>query len=598
MSTSSIDIICVGNAAVYLYSEQNGTPLDRASTFAKHVGGSAPTTAIGCSRLGLKSALLTSVGDDPMGKFFIDHLATERVNTSLIQVSPQKQTALSLKTHRMQTLSYGEEAACLSLDDKSQISAKAVLFTAELFSDPATATMAKDLIRYVHDQGMEVILSLDSQSSCKSLESVYSLCSLIIGTEAGIQAATEKTDSSTAIQCIQGLSSAKIVKIQESGGCTLYQKGEKALEAPLNDTKEVSDSYEAFISGFLSAKLQGEENSICCKWANHCQVISSAHQSTPPTLPYKSALQLALEEPQRINEGRLIKLHQTLTRDDEDTRPLCLIAFDHRQQMQAYSNDSQHIQHFKGLLYDAFSRAREKTSDCQLGIIVDDQFGAQVQARAMQDGVFCASSIEETNSFPIRFLKGQEASHILRHWPKNRAVKALIRISPQHTGEMEELQWERLLHLNQACIDWGQKLLIEMVVPASVPDAHTWVHQAIQRACSEGVQPTWWKLPPYPEIEMWRGIQDTIRRRTPHCKGILVIGQGEAWTSLANKLPNLSQVEMIRGFAIGRSIWRQAAESWFNKRMEDEAVVQQVAERYEHLISQFSVHTQETSTVH
>src|SRR5688500_18328519 len=64
-----LDLICIGRAAVDLYGEQIGGRLEDMRSFAKYLGGSPANTAVGASRLGLRAAMLTRVGDEHNGRF-------------------------------------------------------------------------------------------------------------------------------------------------------------------------------------------------------------------------------------------------------------------------------------------------------------------------------------------------------------------------------------------------------------------------------------------------------------------------------------------------------------------------------------------------
>ena len=63
-SGRELDVICLGRCAVDLYSQQMGARLEDVSTFSKYLGGSSANIAANAARLGLKSAMLTRVGDD------------------------------------------------------------------------------------------------------------------------------------------------------------------------------------------------------------------------------------------------------------------------------------------------------------------------------------------------------------------------------------------------------------------------------------------------------------------------------------------------------------------------------------------------------
>jgi 5-dehydro-2-deoxygluconokinase len=60
---------------VDLYAEQEGARLEDVQSFRKYVGGSATNIAFGTARLGVKSAMLTRVGDEHMGRYVRQTLA-------------------------------------------------------------------------------------------------------------------------------------------------------------------------------------------------------------------------------------------------------------------------------------------------------------------------------------------------------------------------------------------------------------------------------------------------------------------------------------------------------------------------------------------
>src|SRR4026209_1411672 len=75
-----LDVICLGRAAVDLYGQQLGGRLEDVQSFAKYLGGSSANLAAGTARLGLRSSMLTSVGNEHMGRFIREALAREGVD--------------------------------------------------------------------------------------------------------------------------------------------------------------------------------------------------------------------------------------------------------------------------------------------------------------------------------------------------------------------------------------------------------------------------------------------------------------------------------------------------------------------------------------
>ena len=90
------DLICLGRAAVDLYSEQLGCRLEDTASFAKYVGGCAGNIAIGCARQGLRVAMLSRVGDEQMGRFVRETLVAEGVDVSHLSTDDDRMTGLAI----------------------------------------------------------------------------------------------------------------------------------------------------------------------------------------------------------------------------------------------------------------------------------------------------------------------------------------------------------------------------------------------------------------------------------------------------------------------------------------------------------------------
>src|SRR5438046_5793892 len=93
---AELDIITIGRSSVDLYGQQTGSRLEDIASFAKSVGGCPSNIAIGTARLGLKSGLITRVGDEQMGRFITEQMARERVALAGIITDAQRLTSLVL----------------------------------------------------------------------------------------------------------------------------------------------------------------------------------------------------------------------------------------------------------------------------------------------------------------------------------------------------------------------------------------------------------------------------------------------------------------------------------------------------------------------
>jgi 5-dehydro-2-deoxygluconokinase len=78
----------MGRSSLDLYSNDVGAPFVEITSFAAYVGGSPTNISVGANRLGLKTALLTAVGEDPVGDFILHFLNNEGIDTQFIPRKP------------------------------------------------------------------------------------------------------------------------------------------------------------------------------------------------------------------------------------------------------------------------------------------------------------------------------------------------------------------------------------------------------------------------------------------------------------------------------------------------------------------------------
>ena len=78
----------MGRVGVDLYPNQLATPLREVRTYTRFVGGFAGNVATGLARLGVRTAILSRVGDEGHGEFVRDFLASEGVDVTYLRVDP------------------------------------------------------------------------------------------------------------------------------------------------------------------------------------------------------------------------------------------------------------------------------------------------------------------------------------------------------------------------------------------------------------------------------------------------------------------------------------------------------------------------------
>jgi fructokinase len=94
------DVVCFGDLLIDFVPTVTGTGLADAPAFVKAPGGAAANVAVGLARLGVKSAFMGKVGDDPFGHFLAHTLEAEGVDVTPLRFEPRARTALAFVSLR------------------------------------------------------------------------------------------------------------------------------------------------------------------------------------------------------------------------------------------------------------------------------------------------------------------------------------------------------------------------------------------------------------------------------------------------------------------------------------------------------------------
>jgi len=81
-----IEAVVMGRVGIDLYPNELRTPLRAVSSFTRYLGGFAGNVSTGLARLGVRTAIVSRVGDDGHGLFVRDFLEREGVDTRFLAV--------------------------------------------------------------------------------------------------------------------------------------------------------------------------------------------------------------------------------------------------------------------------------------------------------------------------------------------------------------------------------------------------------------------------------------------------------------------------------------------------------------------------------
>ncbi len=99
--------------------------------------------------------------------------------------------------------------------------------------------------------------------------------------------------------------------------------------------------------------------------------------------------------------------------------------------------------------------------------------------------------------------------------------------------------------------------------------------------------PTGGSLSRRPSAEAWDAIGEVIAREDPWCRGVLLLGLEAPEAELERAFHVAAKAPVVRGFAVGRTIFADAARAWLTGTMHDADAVDDMAERFGRLVRLF-----------
>jgi 5-dehydro-2-deoxygluconokinase len=625
VSEHSLDVISIGRASVDLYGQQLGGRLEDMVSFRKAVGGCAANIAIGAARLGLRSALITRVGDEAMGRFVVEQLQREGVATSGVATDPRRLTALVLLgvtgEHTFPLIFYRENCAdgALCEDDIDEAfvrSARAILVTGTHFSQPTTAAAQHKAARIAKAARNRVVLDIDyrpnlwglaghdageqryirSSAVTRGLADILPLCDLIVGTEEELHIAAGAEDTLDALRLIRAQSDATIVCKRGPMGCLVF---DGAIGARLDngirgdgfavEVYNVLGAGDAFMAGFLRGWLQAEPPEKCCTYANACGAFAVSRLLCSPEYPSWTELQHFLQhgsiERALRKDPVLSHLHWVSTRRPAPKSVMAL-AIDDRVHLEAVADAAgaprARISEFNLLAVQA--AVSVANGEPGYGMLLDGIYGREALSLAARQSLWLARPVERPGSRPMDF-EGNSLGAQLVEWPVHQTVKFLCFYHPDDPEEVRLRQERELLRVFDATRSVGRELMVEIIVARNGSQEPDTLATTLSRLYALGIKPDRWQLEPQATRDAWAAIGRIISANDPYCRGIVLLGFDTPLDDLVRTFPIAASCAQVHGFAAGRTIFSEAAQCWFSGQLSDESAVKEMAARFALLVN-------------
>ena len=305
MKEKQFDLITFGRSSIDLYSQNIGADFIDIKGFDAFVGGSPLNIAVGASRLGAKTTLLTAVGDDKVGDFIINFLKEQNVNTeSIPRIENARTSAVVLGIEppdKFPLVYYRENAADSQITIDHVIAAdisryKILELSGTALNIEPSRSAAFYAAEVANENDVDIVLDIDFRADqWKDIRSfglmiraLLPRVKIAIGTEEEILAATLQSADQVAIKHqqisapeIKGDINISVQKILKTGpevlivkrgakGASIFYKNGKKEDVPGFPVEilNVLGAGDAFASGFIYGYLQGWDLYKACRLGN------------------------------------------------------------------------------------------------------------------------------------------------------------------------------------------------------------------------------------------------------------------------------------------------------------------------------------------
>jgi myo-inositol catabolism protein IolC len=288
-------------------------------------------------------------------------------------------------------------------------------------------------------------------------------------------------------------------------------------------------------------------------------------------------------------------------------KPLYILAFDHRGSFlklagirgEVTPEAARRVQDAKEVIYEGFRKAVEAGAPREAaGILVDEQFGAEVARDARRRGYLFAMPVERSGQDEFDFEYGEAfGEHIEAFDPT--FAKVLVRYNPEGDRALNARQAERLRRLSAWLHERHRRFLFELLVPPTPAQLQAvggdqdrydrelrpqLMVQAIRELQEAGVEPDVWKIEGLDRREDCQRTSAQVRSGGRDRVACVVLGRGADEDAVVRWLQAGAGVPGYVGFAIGRTIWWDAVKGYLEGRLSREQAAESVKSNYLRMI--------------
>ncbi len=324
MDEPMYDVLAMGRSSIDLYSNDIGASFPEIKSFAAYVGGCPTNISVGTRRLGLRSAVLTAVGSDPVGDFLLEFLNREGVETKFVPRKPGRRSSAVIlgiePPDRFPLVYYRDNCADIELTIDDVLAApvaasRALVISGTGLSREPSRSATLFAAEQARAHGVKVVLELDfrpdqwhdPRAFGVTTRAALRLVDVAIGTSDEVKAAAlgeggavsvshsqisdarVAGDVAAAIRAVLAAGPEALVMTRGGEGAAVHTRAGQVIEAapfPV-EIYNILGAGDAFASGFLYGYLNGWDWCRAARMGNACGAIVVTRHGCANFMPFE-----------------------------------------------------------------------------------------------------------------------------------------------------------------------------------------------------------------------------------------------------------------------------------------------------------------------
>lgn len=275
---------------------------------------------------------------------------------------------------------------------------------------------------------------------------------------------------------------------------------------------------------------------------------------------------------------------------------LMILAFDHRttikdkifhvKKRDLSKREVRIIKEFKNIIYAGLKKAISIGVDRKkVAVLCDEDFGGAILRKAKRDGIKILLPVERSGSKIFFFNFHDYMKHINKFRPDY--VKVLIFLNPEtRVSNIVTLKNLKVLyyHLKKA----KKKLLVEVLITPTPEQLNKYGNTyfdrnirpkytlwGISQIYRMKIYPNIWKVEGYYNKKNVKKVSMAVKKAK-----VVILGRNESMSQVLEWIKIGAKTKNVIGFAVGRTIFMDAINSYYLKRISKAQAIDIIARRY------------------